>query len=85
MSTIKDGGPAFPILDDCGHGLALRHSGMDLRDWFAGQALAGLGDWTPDNYDLSLADSDTPDLRRQRAKWCYAMADALLAARENQP
>ena len=34
----KDGGPAFPMASDVsGH-----QPGMTLRDWFAGQALAGL-------------------------------------------
>jgi hypothetical protein len=36
MSTINDGGPAFPK-----HGYVGR-DGMTLRDWFAGQALVGL-------------------------------------------
>ena len=35
MSTINDGGPAFPRHAYDGH------DGMTLRDWFAGQALAG--------------------------------------------
>ena len=31
--TSKDGGPAFPLYEE---------DGMSLRDWFAGQALAGI-------------------------------------------
>jgi hypothetical protein len=37
-AQIDDGGPAFPNND--AHGCA--YAGMTLRDWFAGQALAGL-------------------------------------------
>ncbi len=43
MTTINDGGPAFPMSYD--NSLAYTypsHKGMTLRDWFAGQALAGL-------------------------------------------
>jgi hypothetical protein len=37
---IKTGGPAFPIsIPGCGDNGAF---GMTLRDWFAGQALAGV-------------------------------------------
>lgn len=35
-----DGGPAFPVASDIYNGSGL--CGMSLRDWFAGQALAGL-------------------------------------------
>ena len=38
MTTKNDGGPAFPRLDtesSCGA------EGMTLRDWFAGQVMAG--------------------------------------------
>lgn len=42
----KDGGPAFPTDDyvpfPAGGGHRVRTGGMSLRDWFAGQALAGL-------------------------------------------
>lgn len=52
MSARDDGGPAFPTLwqDELRHpvsGDVVQHArsvdpGMTLRDWFAGQALAGL-------------------------------------------
>jgi hypothetical protein len=64
--TINDGGPAFPFQDGYG-----RVSGMTLRDWFAGQALAGL-----------TADPDMPDAARCAAL-AYAYADAMLRARES--
>jgi len=42
--------------------------GMTLRDWFAGQALAGL--FTPD--------MDTTWYKHQIAARCFEMADAML-------
>jgi hypothetical protein len=45
--------------------------GMTLRDYFAGQALAGIA------ADPSIADESQADL----AKWAYSFADAMLEAR----
>ena len=44
MSTTRDdGGPAFPAGTYCNNfGDEVPMRGMSLRDWFAGQALAGL-------------------------------------------
>lgn len=39
MSTIDNGGPAFPTISA---GVHLPHHGMSLRAYFAGQALQGL-------------------------------------------
>ena len=66
MSNPKDGGPAFPHTWRDDHG-----EGMSLRDWFAGQALAGLsaqfgGELSPSAF----------------ASFAYQLADAMLAARE---
>ena len=36
------GGPAYPYSVKQADGCTLYHNGMTLRDWFAGQALAGL-------------------------------------------
>ena len=67
--TDKNGGHAEIWEDDNG---LIRRSDMTLRDWFAGQALAGY-----------LANSRTP---HQSAKDCagyiYEMADAMLEARK---
>ena len=60
---IKDGGPAFPILRS-------DQPGMTLRDWFAGQALAGL----LANGGAQFWEGD--------AQNAYAAADAMLAARK---
>jgi hypothetical protein len=55
MPHQNAGGPAFPMHVKMGGGGGdLTHYGMSLRDWFAGQALAGMlaghrdasGDWT---------------------------------------
>ncbi len=56
--------------------------GMALRDWFAGQALAGLGTWVPNEIggriELTFAEA-----RERKAEWAYQQADAMLAARTN--
>jgi hypothetical protein len=71
--TTNTGGPAFPrnILDH-GHGVTITHeSGMTLRDYFAAKALTSCG-FTVRPYDTT----------EEIAKNCYAMADAMLKARE---
>ncbi len=69
MSDIKDGGPAFPAH---WNGLQPAQQGMTLRDWFAGQALAG---------QLSIPTDATAE---DFAKSSYAIADAMLAALEKK-
>ena len=70
--------PAFPSEGE-GHGNPRYHSpGMTLRDWFAGQALAGMGTWMPPSATAMLSADET---MRQRSNWAYRHADALLAAR----
>lgn len=78
MMDRDDGGLAFPLKDPVSSDAV----GMTLRDWFAGQALAGLREWTPPNEDGSLLDwSDMEAIRRRKAEWAYAQADAMLTAR----
>jgi len=67
--TIHDGGPAFPF-----KGYAGETYGMTLRDWFAGQALAGL---LRDGIDVFGVYATAND--------AYKMADAMLKAREVKP
>lgn len=78
MSEKKNGGPAFPIsIPGFGDN---RMGGMSLRDWFAGQALAGMvSDLDGDTIE-SLAEGERGG--RFFAKAAYALADAMLKARE---
>lgn len=62
---LKDGGPAFPSETETGY-----YGGMTLRDWFAGQALAGSPIFG-DGYESA-------------AKRAYEYADAMLAERERK-
>lgn len=69
MNTPQnDGGQAFPMYEKRD---ALR--GMSLRDWFAGQAVSGL-----------YADHQYAGSHMEAAKCCYALADAMLAARNER-
>jgi hypothetical protein len=72
MSAINDSGPAFPTRyhEDM--------HGMTLRDWFAGQALAGI---------ISTCDakSEGSQAIKPIAEAAYDFADAMLAAREVKP
>lgn len=77
MSDIKLGQefnynpPAFPAH---WNGLQPAQQGMTLRDWFAGQALAG-----------ALADSSRDLYAYEYAESAYEYADAMLKAREMKP
>lgn len=60
--------------------------GMSLRDYFAGQALAGeissMGNDTLPMQPGEVVDSALERDADRRAKWCYRQADAMLRARE---
>ncbi len=72
---IYDGGPAFPETRwDNDKRKDIQWQGMTLRDWFAGQALAGL-----------LSDHTRSGRLVVYADVAYEMADAMLEAREEQP
>jgi hypothetical protein len=78
MSGIDDGGPAFPAQElNLSYGSYAPSQGMSLRDWLAGQALAGMH--ARDSYDDGLA-SPT-----QRACLAYIDADAMIEARKVKP
>jgi len=66
----SDGGPAFPYMSNVGRG----NSGMTLRDWFAGQALAGIFAYYAD------ADARRPK-DMELAEDMYRIADAMLEQR----
>jgi hypothetical protein len=71
MTQKDNGGPAFPHDGrDNGPGniKGRAHDGMSLRDWFAGQALAGF--------------CSDPDMKTHHmANMAYELADAMLEAR----
>ena len=71
MSTIDNGGPAFPstITDD-----SLHVGGMSLRDYFAAKAMQGL-----------MASPANPESMKVAAKWSYNLADAMINARKPTP
>lgn len=70
----KDGGPAFPIPSD---GMTAGHNGMSLRDWFAGQALAGI----MGNPNLMIA---LEKLKQDPASCAYDMAEFMINERTKQ-
>jgi hypothetical protein len=71
MKTTNDGGPAFPTVARDGNWQP-HHDGLSLRDYFAGQALAGM----PWSREIS---------RKDQAKQSFQIADSMLAAREGKP
>ncbi len=85
---MNTGGPAFPhgplgdsIQYEDGR---ISHqwqgsTGMDLLDWMAGQALAGLyGAANDQSYKMRI-DGNEPIKRSDVARDCYSMASAMLA------
>ena len=79
MSGAKDGGPAFPCEQHETQNGAWNQTfdpGMSLRDWFAGQALAGV-------IAVCAADTlrDGETSPQMFARKSYAIADAMLAER----
>ena len=74
MSQTNDGGPAFPnvpteVSDQC----TSWDMGMSLRDYFAGQALAGM-----------IACPNTNGGGKDFAVYAYKYADAMLAERQKE-
>ena len=65
MRKPNEGGPAFPCRSEL-----KRFSGMTLRDWFAGQAVAGT---------LAQVEDEAAHVT---AAYGYRVADAMLAERE---
>ena len=66
-TNTNDGRPAFPTQNG-----TRNDPGMTLRDWFAGQALAGMLDRTYGIPVIIIAERS------------YQMADAMLAARDGK-
>jgi hypothetical protein len=74
VSEVKDGGQAFPV---AGTQYFPGKDGMSLRDWFAGQALAG---WIAGERDPHASAWDHSWWARE----AYKCADAMIAAREDK-
>ncbi len=77
MSTIDNGGPAFPSEVWDSEGCPQHTQGMTLRDYFAAKAMNAfvtglLSDGEP------VTQSDNKDIARR----AYEIADAMLAARK---
>lgn len=66
MTTKDDGGSAFPVAPNID---GMFYEGMTLRQWYAGQALVGMGNWWP----------NIPGDYEAKAYWAFAMADAMIA------
>ena len=75
MDTKDNGGPAFPnpALADENFHAPYDMSGMSLRDYFAGQAIAG--------FSATIGEVASP-LWYKMADDAYTLADAMLAARD---
>lgn len=74
MSTIDNGGQAFPCLERGGNGLDLTDGGMYLRDYFAAKAMAQL--------IAIYEDSSVEGFLQSCAESAYQYADAMLKARK---
>jgi len=86
MEKINDGGPAFPAPDFIVDTAKLKEDGfqrmgmiqgMSLRDYFAGQALAGFLAC----YDFLIVAKENQTYEEASAEKAYEYADALLKAR----
>lgn len=84
MNTQPDNPPAFPVAStnftaDGSFYSARSTPGMTLRDWFAGQALAGLCAAHANPAAIGFPDNV------ETATKAYDLADAMLRAREGKP
>jgi len=77
MSTINDGGQAFPFVH------AYCDSGMSLRDWFAGQAVHACYAEICNAVREQEAPLP-PDWREGIASEAFKMADAMIAERSKR-
>lgn len=73
-SSMKDGGPAFPVLsNDAGRRIIAEHGGMSLRDYFAARiVVTGMAGGIPTN----------PKYIEDMVRAAYGVADAMIAERE---
>lgn len=91
----KDGGPAFPVQTGSdGRGIQTGpasgwETGLSVRDWFAGQALAGIVANTnalnvivEQAGGMAVVTMKPGSITGRLAACCYEYADAMLAERE---
>lgn len=79
MSELNNGGPVFPQSKHVGDA-GMTEGGMTLRDYFAGKALP---ECLREFYAFLSEGNQIPeDWRTGVAMDAYAMADAMLAARD---
>lgn len=80
-----DGGSTFPT-DKVSENEFIQFQGMSLRDYFAAAALQGQSAINDDRSCPKDRYSDVEtwrsECRKDDAEWCYAVADAMLAARK---
>ena len=70
MNEINDGGTAFPYVLETEFG-NIQNEGMTLRDYFAGQALAGLlatGDYFPNDFSAKEAYKCADEMLKKRGQ-----------------
>lgn len=77
MSDKNDGGPAFPLQAMSAPGSEITW-GMSIRDWFAGQALAGM----LAGFSKGERDGGPARFHESNCDTAYQIADAMLRARE---
>lgn len=83
---MNTGGPAFPgpyVTEKGGLEVVWKQGGMTLRDYFAAKAMNGILetalDWFPTG---RKADAESLEICKDLARDSYAIADAMLKARE---
>ena len=84
MTNTNTGGPAFPQAEVDRDGVTItHHPGMTLRDYFAAKAMQSIYaanvDWEPTGTPM---DEESLQVLADVAKDAYALADAMLKARE---
>lgn len=91
MSTtqINDGGPAFPVAIMARQadgqpmtGYDFGVQGMSMRDWLAGMAMNGFMSDSQQIAATHMSLKEGQSVASEAAKTSYAIADAMLAARE---